>query len=317
MRRGHAVLTEIYQTDIVVFPPVGTACPRQASVIPTGGFVLITIKCQACGKKFSANESHAKRSRYNFCSRECSNKPSVPCKCKVCGTTFLAAGRAYQNAKFCSTDCRNQRNRDEEVHKNGQMVTKICNGCGKSYTVRSSYIDSQKFCSRECGHKYANLPTGKNNHKWKPKILVTCSYCGKTFETFPSRAGRRQYCCKKHRILGNLQRLAQNPRTNIEIEMGMALRRARIAYEEQVTMYDKFMVDFKLTNHAIVIQCDGTYWHSMPDAKRRDKGQDAYLSRCGYIVLRFNEKQILSHIDACIATIKKAIADGQMSLINY
>jgi very-short-patch-repair endonuclease len=100
--------------------------------------------------------------------------------------------------------------------------------------------------------------------------------------------------------------------------MDLMLKRNHIAHLEQVVMFDKFMVDFLLTDYPIVIQCDGAYWHNRPKVKSRDKGQDAYLVKAGYTVLRFDERQILHSPRECIKSIKSAIkTPSQPRLIHY
>jgi very-short-patch-repair endonuclease len=85
--------------------------------------------------------------------------------------------------------------------------------------------------------------------------------------------------------------------------MAKALDKVGIEYQEQVIMFDKFMVDFLLSNHPLVIQCDGIYWHDRPENRWRDKGQNNYLAKCGYTVLRFTDKEINSDIQQCIDVI--------------
>lgn len=82
-------------------------------------------------------------------------------------------------------------------------------------------------------------------------------------------------------------------------------------------MCGKFMVDFRLTDYPVIIQCDGTYWHDRPRTRSRDRGQDRYLTKAGYIVLRFNDHQILHEVQSCILAIRQAIRTGQLALIHY
>ena len=267
----------------------------------------VTVTCQACGKSFEKH--HCKVKQYNFCSRKCMSVDCIPAICEQCGTEYLTNARSYAEAKFCSVDCRNARNRGEQVHKRAPKIKRICQHCGKQFEVRKSVGKNALYCSKKCFHASGKLTPGRgsDNPKWKPKITVACAYCGKQFETYPSRNGRTKYCCNTHRMLGNLKRFAAGERTDIERAMSTALRKNRIAFDEQVVMFGKFMVDFKLADYPIIVQCDGAYWHNRPDAKRRDKGQDAYLVKAGYIVLRFTDNQLLHQMPSCIQTIKQAI----------
>ena len=47
-----------------------------------------------------------------------------------------------------------------------------------------------------------------------------------------------------------------------------------------------------IPNRKIVIQWDGNFWHNLPKVKARDKGQDSYMRKCGYKILRFWESNI-------------------------
>ena len=268
--------------------------------------------CSACGKPIDVPESRRRKSIHIFCSDECRKTPCVPKTCVVCGTNFLVVARGSGDAKYCSYECWKAHNRIDQVHKHIKQVTKTCERCGKEFSVRSSTARGQRYCSRKCAAKYlGDLFAGEQSPVWKERIKLVCAYCGKEFETVPSRGERTKYCCKKHAILGNLKRFASGQRTDIERAMADALRRNHITFEEQVVMFDKFMVDFKLTNYSIIVQCDGVYWHSSPYAKRRDKGQDAYLVKAGYVVLRFTDRQVLHQMPSCIKLIKQTIKNPQ------
>lgn len=278
----------------------------------------VVVNCCACGREFQKFPKDARRGKYHFCSKECLYTPCIPVTCQECGRDFLARGSVRGEIKFCSDECRNARNRREQTYKKSPTITLTCERCGKSFDVRRSVGKVQRYCSQQCsGAAVGERAQGENNVKWKPKVNVTCDYCGKSFDTFPSRVGRRKYCCKDHSVLGNLQRIASGARTNLEIEMADALSRCGIAFDEQVVMFNKFMVDFKLREHAIIVQCDGAYWHARPQVIPRDRGQDRYLAQAGYVVIRFSDKEILEHIDSCLSRIKSAIKTGQMPLVNW
>ena len=278
----------------------------------------ITVTCQACGSTFQKYRCKIKNSKYHFCSHECISTKCIPTECQECHTIFLASGHNHTQAKYCSGSCRRASKRRQQVHKKGKLITNICERCGSNYRVRPSVARVQRYCSQQCsGASIGATRTGKNNPRWKPKITIRCAYCDVPFEIYPSRLGRSKYCCKEHRILGNLKRLSKNPRTNIEISMADALTEAKLEYTQQALMFNKFLVDFKLTDHPIVVQCDGLYWHDRPPTKKRDRGQDAYMAKAGYVVLRFSDAQILSNVASCISQIKKTICTMQLPLLHY
>lgn len=260
------------------------------------------VNCTTCGKEIKMPRCHAERVGYKFCSKKCRQTKFIPETCQECGTTFYRTAQSA-GSKFCSSKCVTARNKRLQIHKIHGQVTVNCAYCKKEFRIRKTMARVQKYCSQKCfGLDHQGTRVGEENHKWKPKVKVTCLWCGKNFETFPSRKGRKKYCCKSHAILANINRFVGDHRTDIEKIMAVALSDSEIPFDEQVVMFEKFQVDFLLPNK-IVVQCDGIYWHNRPDAIRRDKGQDAYLRKCGYTVLRFTDKQIHKDIQGCISII--------------
>lgn len=278
------------------------------------------VKCQGCGKITDKPQCHIERSQYSFCGDECRKLKCIPVICVVCGNQFLATARSYKIAKFCTKECQNQNYRTHWANGDRSLqIAKTCKQCGKDFKIRRCLADKQDYCSLKCFHDTGKLnpKTGEDNHNWKQKVKVTCKYCQKEFYTYPCRVGRKNYCCKKHATLGNLIRFSENQRTNIEIGMANILTKNSIEFEEQVVMFDKFMVDFLIEKHKLVVQCDGVYWHDRKKTKDRDREQDAYLTKMGYIVLRFTDNQILKHPNSCLKLIKQTIKSRQAPLINW
>jgi len=50
--------------------------------------------------------------------------------------------------------------------------------------------------------------------------------------------------------------------------------------------------DFKLLNTDVLIECDGTYWHSLPDRIKNDKYKNLLAKNNGYNIIRFKEVDI-------------------------
>lgn len=82
--------------------------------------------------------------------------------------------------------------------------------------------------------------------------------------------------------------------TSIEVEMEEALDTIHLRYKFQYRPKStSFIYDFYLPDGKILIETDGTYWHSLPKGKERDKEKDAFAKKHGYTLLRFPEKQIV------------------------
>ena len=80
-----------------------------------------------------------------------------------------------------------------------------------------------------------------------------------------------------------------------------------VKFNEQVLMFNKFLVDVLIPEKNIVIQWDGYYWHTKPKRIKLDKSQDAYLTKCGYKVLRITDQDIKNNKEQIYANITRAI----------
>ena len=98
----------------------------------------------------------------------------------------------------------------------------------------------------------------------------------------------------KLRRMGIKSRLKQwkGERTSIEkiIEQGLIER--KIDYRPQWEIMGVTIADFYLPKIKTVIYCDGDYWHNLPDIKDRDRRQEEFLTKRGFKIIRFKEKDI-------------------------
>lgn len=62
-----------------------------------------------------------------------------------------------------------------------------------------------------------------------------------------------------------------------------------------------------LIEHCVVVETDGRKWHDEESAQRRDYDRDAALAARGYIVLRFNYRQVIYHPEQVMAAILGAL----------
>lgn len=87
--------------------------------------------------------------------------------------------------------------------------------------------------------------------------------------------------------------------TSIELKIEVELKKRNINYQKQFWINRIANVDFLLENK-IIIQCDGGYWHNLPDNKERDIRQDKILKENGYQIFRFWEHEINKSAENCI-----------------
>lgn len=69
----------------------------------------------------------------------------------------------------------------------------------------------------------------------------------------------------------------------------------------------RYRIDVALTEYRIAIECDGEYWHSSPEALKRDARKNHVLEANGWKVCRFRGKVIEKDIGHVLYTVEKKI----------
>lgn len=101
-------------------------------------------------------------------------------------------------------------------------------------------------------------------------------------------------------------KIQRGRRTSLEKKGYDLLDNLGIYYIPQYIISNKFCVDTFLPQHQIIIQFDGDYWHGHPDRfpnpdsrqirrMKLDRSQDAYMEKCGYLVIRIWETDMNKH----------------------
>ena len=227
-------------------------------------------------------------------------------KCVGCGKD-VELRRPKNNTSYCSLAC--YRGGERPNNKTGKTV--VCENCGKEvYKPPSQLGYDNHFCSRECANKYQ----GKN------KVRYICKMCGDKFYWSKSREAQANplYCswdCRiqdkehifKNAMKGNMAQQSKKGLNKLELAGQKILKDIGIDFQEQVLMFNKFLVDVLIPTENVIIQWDGEYWHTKPKRVLLDKSQDAYLKKCGYKVLRITDKQIKNNLEEVYANITRAI----------
>lgn len=269
------------------------------------------IFCHFCNKEFYVAKNREGKAKY--CSKKCMYEGlKTPVKnCIACGKKFWRRNmRSSQN--YCSREC--------AANGRSTRETMTCDYCGeKTHKCKSNIKNYKKhFCSIECANK----------HQGRNKINFTCKTCGNEFKWSKSRIKDHnpKYCSIKCRdddpdykghINGNISQQKKKGLNKLELEGRRTLNELNIKFDEQVLMFNKFLVDVLLKEKHIVIQWDGDYWHGHPlqkpydkrqiKRKKLDKSQDSYIKKCGYKVLRFWESDVKNNKEKVYADIKRAI----------
>ncbi|MFA6982207.1 MAG: DUF559 domain-containing protein [Patescibacteria group bacterium] len=106
-------------------------------------------------------------------------------------------------------------------------------------------------------------------------------------------ADTHKHILRKAGLAGSMTLRKRNP-TNLEVKIGQELDRVGIKHLSQYLINNRFCVDEYLPEHNMVIEVDGKYWHDMDRIIKKDKAENAYLSKCGYRIIRIPEKDVSS-----------------------
>ena len=104
-------------------------------------------------------------------------------------------------------------------------------------------------------------------------------------------------------------RQLRSHQTQAELALWQRLRKKQI---QGVQFYrqrplDMFIVDFYCPKACLIIECDGSQHHS-PEGLYQDQQRDAYLQQKGLQILRFNNHQILTQLDAVCLIVSQTVA---------
>lgn len=200
-----------------------------------------------------------------------------------------------------------------EAHKGNK------NGIGnKSKTGQHpSSMMKGKYHSEETKRKISETLKGKKKNfplsypfREKKRIEIFCKVCGKKKYVIKSaiKNGRGKFCSKKCLGIWTIKH-KKNKDTYIEIAIENELKSRNIPYLKQVPLKGIAIVDFLLSDR-IIMQCDGSYWHSLPKVKARDINQDFILGFNNYKIFRFTEAEINKSVSKCIDKIQKEMLKG-------
>lgn len=75
-----------------------------------------------------------------------------------------------------------------------------------------------------------------------------------------------------------------------------------IIYVKQLP-YKYGIADFWLPETNTIIECDGDYWHDLPNRQKNDYRNTKYLEEVNYIVHRFKGSEIKNNIKECMSIV--------------
>lgn len=87
-----------------------------------------------------------------------------------------------------------------------------------------------------------------------------------------------------------------------ELLIEAELKRQNVYYIKQAYICG-FSVDFYLPEIRTIIECDGDYWHNLPEVKIKDAKKNAIWAFEGFKVMRFWEHEIKKSAFTCVNSI--------------
>ncbi len=209
--------------------------------------------------------------------------------CEYCGKPFES--RETDRRRFCSLVCSARQHAPllRGIRATTKMITSECPVCHRLFAARETL--HQKYCSVEC-----------TNTSFERRAPLTCQVCGKTIVIRAKFAKSRKYCSRTCRTIG-----IGKTESYLERKMEQALISAGIHFQKSYP-YGRYTLDFAIVEHRIDIECDGKYWHSLPEVVNRDSKRDNFMRHHNWTVIRLTEDEINSSVSYCIQRIVRALS---------
>lgn len=273
----------------------------------------IDCACEQCGKHFQVHPSTIEQGKGKYCSSQCvheAQKRRIARVCATCGKEFEVVPSQAKEDNYCSFDCWHAGRREivkKVPSRKRNRVERTCQHCGKEFEIIPSWLKREgagTFCSRDCANAHKKTVTGTNHPLYK-KVKAICEWCGKEYTVKRVHKDKTRFC-SQHCQGAYTSHFSSRKRTAIEIKVKAMLEQLDIDHMQEKPM-GAFVCDFVIKSCRLVIECDGTYWHSIPKVKERDARKDSWLIAHGYRVLRLPESLIVNNPETCKQKIIKAI----------
>lgn len=231
---------------------------------------LYTNICKIC------KESYRGRGKY-YCSRTC----TLSDKERLIKQSYSLKIFANENGVW---------NKGKSYHKKvSRKVSKNCLYCNNVFDSYPS--EKQKFCGNICQHKGRDyIPYNKGRRS--PRLTCKCG-SGKSLQAMLCfNCYQRTDAPKMNGLKGRIMLQNRKGPTSIENIVYEYLVLKGILFEKQKLINDKFLVDAYIPSLNLIIEADGKYWHTLPKTMKKDKAENAYLTKCGFNLIRLGEDEI-------------------------
>jgi very-short-patch-repair endonuclease len=152
-------------------------------------------------------------------------------------------------------------------------IKRTCKHCGQFFFVKPCITANIQSCSNECRLAH---------HIW-----LECPTCKKPFD---ARHNKDRVYCSKSCYLKSWKE------TRIEKAVRLAFEEANIFIHRQYQIkgIGARTFDFYAPSLNLLVEADGTYWHSKPGMQERDQRKTQKAINAGYHIERLKESVIMS-----------------------
>lgn len=250
--------------------------------------------------------------------------------CITCGKTFFDTHYQKQGRKYCNMKCfphktwLGRKHTPETIEKMKMLALRTWSDPRiRRKRVKASRIEAKKrrgIKRKPCPeHVKKLLSTQRKGNKKSESIKrkMRNSWTDERRELYRKRmtefmnSERREQA--KYRVSKVKPWLYVDrkyiKRTRIELILAKILDGLKVKHEPQKFLY-YFYVDEYVSEHRLVIEANGEYWHRREDVIKRDFSKRAYLEKRGERVLVLWESELEKEPDLCKQKISEAIKNS-------
>lgn len=253
---------------------------RFCSMSCCGSFGRKIGSCELCGKEFSQPNSQ----KHRFCSKSCA--------IKVSNTGRKATDEARKNMSLAHLG-----HKPTEETRRKLSIARLGNTNTKGKKIHTEE-HKEVLRQRMRGNQFAKgNPPPKHSFKkgiasWNKNIPMSEQVRQKLSVYLKNNPRPKSYYLAMG--LKGVIRQQEFRTTKIEKIVYEYLENQKIQFEKQKLINNKFLVDAYIPKFNLIIECDGDYWHSLPNIIKKDKRKNAYLKKCGFKLIRISETSILN-----------------------
>ena len=193
---------------------------------------------------------------------------------------------------------------DQKRQSGWKLSKKTREKISKALKGRKLSDEHKRNISSACKGRIGGMLNKKVSSKTKRKMSEAhkgkkCYWYGKKMTLAQKKVlsdthlGYKQF--KEHKLKRNISLskfFKSKEPTSIEKKVYDELKARHLLFETQKLINGRFLVDAYIPSLNLIIEADGDYWHSLDRVVKKDKAENAYLTKCGYNLLRLSETEI-------------------------